>query len=339
MIQTLVAILMWVLVASLLVLRRGRPDRSITYASVTIAIAMTLNVDAIYLAVDPVFGRTNIATLLSDALLMIGLFFLGRAAMKAGEYRPRLVRAAVGRPALILALVTTTVLFFFIDRGTSTATFMLDLGDQPVTAAYSMIGFTYCGIVLAAMLALAARQLRVGTGIQRIPAFLLLLGSACGVGLAVVVLVMDVAHVAGHLELMRTFGDAYGPLSLLTFLFLCAGFAGQPVVRSLRERTRSAQIAQITGELEPLWQRATSVRPGLSGTDALGASLDDPEGRLHREVVEIRDAMIDPRGTFEVTPAEEALLERAEAQLLGLDSGVARIGLRADRGDSSMEHA
>ena len=99
MIQTLVAILMWVLVASLLVLRRGRPDRSITYASLTIAIAMTLNVDAIYLTVDPVFGGTNITTLLSDALLMIGLFFLGRAAMKAGQYRPRLVRAAVGRPA------------------------------------------------------------------------------------------------------------------------------------------------------------------------------------------------------------------------------------------------
>jgi len=194
-------------------------------------------------------------------------------------------------------------------------------------------------IVLAAMLALAIRQFRVATGIQRIPALLLLLGSACGVGLAVVVLVMDVAHVAGQLELMRTFGEAYGPLSLLTFLFLCAGFAGQPVVRSLRERTRRSQIAQITRELEPLWQRATSVRPGLSGTDALGASLDDPEGRLHREVVEIRDAMIDPRVTFEVTPAEEALLERAEAQLLGLDSGVARIGLRADRGDNSREHA
>ena len=39
MIQTLVATLMWALVASLLIFRRKRTDRSITYAALTIAIA------------------------------------------------------------------------------------------------------------------------------------------------------------------------------------------------------------------------------------------------------------------------------------------------------------
>ena len=98
MIQTLVATLMWALVASLLIFRRKRTDRSITYAALTIAIAMTLNVDGIYTAVDPLVGGTNLATLLADALLMTGLFFLGRGVMKTGEYRPRLVRAAVSTP-------------------------------------------------------------------------------------------------------------------------------------------------------------------------------------------------------------------------------------------------
>lgn len=339
MIQALVALLLWILVISLLILRRGRPDRSITYASLTIAISMTLNVDVIYLAVDRVLGGTNITTLLSDALLMIGLFFLGRAAMKAGEYRPRLVRAAVGRPALILALVTTTVLFFFIDRGASTGTFMLDLGAQPATAAYSMIGFTYCGIVLAAMLALATRQFRVGTGIQRLPAILLLLGSACGVALTLVVLVMDVAHIAGHLDFMRAVGEAYGPLSLLTFLLLCAGFAAQPAVRSWRDRSRRAETAVIISEVEPLWRRAISVRPGLSGTDVLGDRLDDPEVRLHRELVEVRDAMIDPCVTFEVTAVERALLERAENHLLGNSSAAVRTSVAVDRNQGTGNHA
>ena len=82
MIQTLVATLMWALVASLLIFRRKRADRSVTYAAITIAIAMTLNVDAIYTAVDPLLGGTNIATLIADALLMTGLFFLGRGAEK-----------------------------------------------------------------------------------------------------------------------------------------------------------------------------------------------------------------------------------------------------------------
>lgn len=152
MIQTLVAALMWALVASLLILRRGRTDRNITYSALTIAIAMTLNVDAIYVVVDRVLGATNLATLLSDGLLMIGLFFLGRAAMKAGEYRPRLVRAAVGPSALFIALLGASVTFMFIDRGSTTVNFMIDLGAQPWAATYSIIAFTYCGIVVAAML-------------------------------------------------------------------------------------------------------------------------------------------------------------------------------------------
>ena len=133
MIQTFVAALMWGLVASLLILRRGRTDRSVTYSALTIAIAMTLNVDAIYV-VDRVLGASNLTTLLSDALLMIGLFFLGRAAMKAGEYRPRLVRAAVGRSALFIALLSASVTFTLIDRGPTTVNFMIDLGAQPWAA-------------------------------------------------------------------------------------------------------------------------------------------------------------------------------------------------------------
>ena len=43
----------------------------------TIAVAMTLNVDAIYLATDPLLGGTNVTTLVADGLLMTGIFFLG----------------------------------------------------------------------------------------------------------------------------------------------------------------------------------------------------------------------------------------------------------------------
>lgn len=77
---------------------------------------------------------------------------------------------------------------------------------------------------------------------------------------------------------------------------------------------------RIGADLEPLWCRATTVRPGLSGTDALGDSLDDPEVRLHREVVEVRDAMIDPRVSFTISATEQETLERAEQHLLGQES-------------------
>ena len=135
MIQALVATLMWALVASLLIFRRKRADRSITYASFTIAVAMTLNVDAIYLATDPLLGGMNVTTLVSDGLLMTGIFFLGRGVMRADEYRPRLVRVAVGIPVLVASLLAITTTFVFIDRGTTTTRFMIDLGAQPAAAA------------------------------------------------------------------------------------------------------------------------------------------------------------------------------------------------------------
>ena len=133
---------MWALVASLLIVRRKRADRSITYAAIAIAIAMTLNVDAVYAAVDPVLGSTNIATLIADALLMIGLFFLGRGVMRTGEYRPQLVRAVVSCPTLLASLAAITIAFSFIDRGTTTTRFMADLGAQPATATYSIINLS-----------------------------------------------------------------------------------------------------------------------------------------------------------------------------------------------------
>ena len=324
MIQTLVATLMWALVASLLIFRRKRTDRSVTYAALTIAIAMTLNVDDIYTVVDPLLGGTNIATLIADALLMTGLFFLGRGVMKSGEYRPRLVRAAVSVPVLLVALLAITASFLFIDRGTTTTRFMSDLGAQPAAAIYSIINFSYGALVIATMLVLAARQYRHSTGIQRLPAALLSLGSAFGVALCLAVIVMDLAHATGHLDLMHAIQGVYDPLSVLTFLFLCAGFAVQPAVRRGQHHARQRHTIAYTAQLEPLWHRATRARPGLSQADPLAANNEDPEGHLHRVIVEIRDAMIDPRIAFATSTDDRDLLERAEGHLVGNDTAVAR---------------
>lgn len=316
MTQTLVAALMWVLVASLLIIRRKRADRSVTYAAIAIAIAMTANVDAVYESVDPLLGSTNIATLIADAVLMIGLFFLGRAVMHTGEHRPRVVRAALSLPILLLSLAAIIAAFAFIDRGPTTTRFMVDLGAQPATAVYSIINFTYCGIVIAAMLILAARQYRSNHGIQRLPAALLTIGSAFGVLLCLAVIVMDIAHVTGQLTLLRAVQPTYSPLSLMTFLFLCAGFTAQPAIRRGRQYTRRRRTAGLSAEIEPLWERATRERPGLSHVEPLAAS-DEPEARLHRRIVEIRDAIIDGRVAFTITDDERALLQAAEQHLLG----------------------
>jgi len=339
MIQTIVAALMWLLVASLLILRRRRAERSITYAALTIAVAMTLNVDQVYIAVDSVLGATNVATLLADIALMTGIFFLGRGIMKAGEYRPGLVRAALSLPMLFTAVAGIVTAFLLIRNRQITTTFMIDLGTQPAAAAYSIIEFTYCATVLIVMAVLAVRQYRLSAGAQRIPEALLLVGSLLGVALCSVIFFMDVAHVVGDLDAMDAAAQAYRPLYLLTFVFLCAGAAGQPTIRYARDRIRNMRTRVLARQLEPIWRQATLARPGLSQTGTASLSWEDLETRLHRQVVEIRDAMIDPRVTFQTSRHERMLLERAEKHLLGSDSPPADAHAYLARSGSQRAHS
>ncbi|HEY9424799.1 MAG TPA: hypothetical protein VIP54_08370, partial [Microterricola sp.] len=197
MIPILVSALMWALLVSLLILRRGRDERSITYAALTIAGAMTLNIDPVYETLDSLVGGTNLVTLVADLALMVGIFFLGRAVNRASDHQPRVVQLVLRRSTLAIAFACAIVAFLLIDRGTTTTNFMIEFGEQPAAAAYSIIHFLYYGSVVAAMALLSARQLRVNEGAQRLPSVSLLLGSTFGVMLAAVIITMDLAHVAG----------------------------------------------------------------------------------------------------------------------------------------------
>jgi hypothetical protein len=316
-IPLLVSALMWLLLAGLLILRRRRDERIITYAALTIAVAMTLNIDQIYEALDGLVGGSNIVTLVADLTLMVGTFFLGRGVAKASDHQPWAVRLALGRSTLAVALVCAGVSFFLIGRGGTTTNFMLDFGMRPGAAAYSMIQFLYYASVLTAMAVLAARQLQISQGIQLLPPAFLLIGSVFGVTLSATVITMDLAHLAGNLDLMRAVSVAYGPLFLLTFVFLCLGFAGQPAVRTLQARSRERKTRTLIVELGPIWAEATRVRPGISQNEDVAFHTDEPETLLHRRVVEIRDAMIDTRVAFDVSKPDRKLIERAEHHLLG----------------------
>lgn len=320
MTSVIVAGLMWLLVAALSILRWGRVERGITWASVTIAISMTLNIDPVYVALDRLLGGNNIVTIVADVTLMTGVFLLGRGVMKASELPPRTVRLALSPVTYCAAVVSAAVAFFLIDRGVTTTNFMLDLGAQPAAATYSMILFTYYAVVLEAMAAVAAHQARVSRRSLMAPPILLVIGCALGIALTIDVVVMDVAHVTGNLNLMAVAATVYSPLYLLTFLFLCSGFAGQPASRAFQARARARTTRMLTGELAPVWHAALAVHPGISQYADAAFDAADPETLLHRQVVEIRDAMIDTRVAFKVSDADRMLLERAERHLVGKDS-------------------
>lgn len=179
--------------------------------------------------------------------------------------------------------------------------------------------FVYYGIVLTAMAALAARQLRSSEGAQLMPPGFLLVGSLLGVLLSVVVITMDLAHAVGNSNLMVAVAVAYGPLYLLTFFFLCVGFAGQPAARTLQARSRERRTRMLLDELAPIWAEATKARPGISQNEDVPFHADEPDTLLHRQVVEIRDAMIDTRVSFDVSDQDREIVERAERHLLWAD--------------------
>ena len=265
--QTFVAVLMWLLVASLLILRRGRAERSITYAAITIAVAMTINVDAVYQPIDALLGGSNVATLIGDCALMVGIFFLGRGIMKAGEYQPGPVRIALGPAALLVALSGVVVAFLLIDRGATTTNFMIDLGAQPAAAAYSMIQFTYYGIVVGTMAVLASRQYRLSVGVQRLPAGSLVVGAILGVVFCVVVLIMDVAHLVGRVDVMSAVSIAYAPLYLLTFAVPLRR-TRRPADRALPARSPEGNAHTQPGQRTLARMASGNDRP--AGTEPVG---------------------------------------------------------------------
>ncbi|MEV4686207.1 DUF6545 domain-containing protein [Microbacterium sp. LWH3-1.2] len=55
----------------------------------------------------------------------------------------------------------------------------------------------------------------------------------------------------------------------------------------------------------------------MSLLDAACFNASDPETRLHRRVVEIRDAVVDSRVPFEMSDAERVVVEAVEKHLLG----------------------
>ena len=319
MIPIIVSAFMWLLTACLLVLRRGRAARDVTYAALTIAFATTLNVDPVYQTLDGILGGSNLITLLADLTLMTGVFFLGRGVARASEERPQPIRFALSRVALFVALGSAIVAFLLIDRGGTTTTFMLDLGAQPAAAAYSAIQFAYYGIVLAAMATLAARQVRISATSGLLSPVLLVAGSVCGILLSIVVVAMDLAHISGDIALMTAIDVAYSPLYLMTFLLLCLGFASGPAARTMRARLRERTARVLTVELAPVWEAATRARPGISQNESLAFHPTQPQTMLHRQIVEIRDAMVDTRVSFEISGRDRELLERAEQLLLGAE--------------------
>lgn len=312
MVELIVSALMWALVIVLIVFRRARKERSVLYAAITIAITMMLNDDRLYLAVDGWFGGRDIVHLFSALTLMVGVHYLAQGVSRATA-QPH-ISGWPARVALWAALVITTVAFFSVPHlGETTESFMRVYGSHPAAAVYASTQYIYLLYVFSALVLFALRTTRDGRlAREKIAGGLLLTGSVCTLALSITVIGMNLAQLVGGLAAAEPWRPTYYLLQLGTFAFLTAGLATAPIVRWVSESRRDREIERYLDKLYPLWRRATQARPSpqLDGQDA------DQEDRLHRRIVEIRDAAMDRRNGFHLTDVDRRLLADAEQRLL-----------------------
>ncbi|MHA7299374.1 hypothetical protein [Pseudarthrobacter sp. MDT1-22] len=313
MIQTIAAAVIWGLVLCLLPGVKRRSDHSIFVAAVTIASSLTLNIDSVYVVGDALLAGRNVLDLSSNMLMVVGIYFLSRAILRAGD--PSELPATpdrFGLAVLGLVVVGLVVSFTFIDAPQSSTSFMADYGGQWSAAIYSAVQFVYMGVVVG-VTGYTCFRFRgdMTRPYFRIAFTLIGVGCALAVVLVLAVLGMDIFHLLGDLDSMRALSVVYDGAVLGAMIFLCAGLALPPVARRVSRRSDAKIESVLVSGLTEVWEKTTGARTELrleSGVN-IAEQRDYARWRLHRMLVETQDAML-------VEPPLAKLLSSQEVQVL-----------------------
>ncbi|MFK0002663.1 hypothetical protein [Paenarthrobacter sp. NPDC090522] len=337
MIQFAVAVLMWLLVASLLPGTRRR-DHSVLTAAITIAVAMTLNIDPVYTSLDAAFAGRNYIDLLANISMVVGIYFLSKAIIRGAT--PEDVgkrRDPVGAVVLGVVILGLTASFSFISTHGSSTHFMLDYGDQFPAALYSAVQFVYIGYVVGATGA-TCFLFRTGmsTPYYRLAFTFIGIGCALAVLLVTLVLVMDTLHLQGQLDAMRAVSPVYDATVIAAMAFLCVGLAIPPVARRIVRHKEFESQDELVRGLSGIWEKTAGMRQDVRlqlGVESL--RQQDPARKLHRMLVEVQDALlVEPGLASSLDIRELRVLSAAENYLAGpIDHGTR---VRKRRGERTL---
>jgi len=289
---------------TLFVLQRGQ-DRTLAVTFLLFAATIVTNVDPLYLWLDPLFGGRNVVTVISDCLMVAGTSTLLWGVAKAvGAARAWLRNAIVATCAVVVVVVV--VAFVVLDKPPTTTTFMLDAGQHPAATVYSIAQTVYLGVALGAtglICVLRVREARTTTDLVGL--WVLVFGGVLGVVRMVVVVVMDLAHVLGDLDLTHALALPYDVTTPGAVICVSSGMLLLVIGHQVSRRRRSRRVEEALHRLAPLHERI--------GIDNAYPDSGDPATRLSRLIVEINDGARRARQTL--SDAERRALAEAEAAL------------------------
>uniref|UniRef100_A0A942YCX3 Uncharacterized protein n=1 Tax=Neobacillus citreus TaxID=2833578 RepID=A0A942YCX3_9BACI len=285
-------------------LQRGQ-DRTLAVTFLLFSATIVTNVDPLYRVLDPLLGGFNLVTLLSDCLMVAGTSTLLWGVAKAvGASSPRLRNAIVVACAIVGVVVV--VAFTVLDKPPTTTTFMLDAGDHAAAAVYSIAQTLFLGLALGATGLICVLRLREArTTTDLVGLWLLVLGGALGLVRMVVVVVMDLAHVGGHIDVTRALALPYDVTTPGAVLCVSSGMLLLVVGHQVWRARRTRRVTEAIRRLEPLHARI--------GIDNGYPTSTDPDTRLSRLIVEINDGVRTSRSGLD--DHERAVLAEAEDAL------------------------
>ncbi len=303
-VAVVMAVLLVVGTIALFVLQRGQ-DRTLAFTFLLFAATIVTNVDPLYRWLDPLLGGRNVVTVVSDCLMVAGTGTLLWGVAKAvGAARPWL-RNAIAVSFVVVVVVVVTA-FVVLDPPATTTTFMLDAGSHPAATVYAAAQTVYLGLALGATGIICVLRLREArTTTDLVGLWALVLGGVFGVVRMVVVVVMDVAHVVGDLELTHALGLPYDVTTPGAVLCAASGMLLLVIGHRISRRRRDRRVEQALRRLGPLHERF--------GVDNAYPASDDPATRLSRRIVEITDGVRSAR--VSLREDERAVLAEAEAAL------------------------
>jgi hypothetical protein len=273
----------------------------LTFAA--LAVALTVRIPQVGSFLEQATGVAQIGTLLKHTIgivAMLSLINWATALTSKSTDEGPLPLTAPRYVVAALSILAMVGLFLAIPRRRPGGDyFITEHAGNGVATLYQLVFVGYVALAMVIATVLFARSARPARGGLRASLVLMAVGSAVGIGytalraLYLVTTQLDRALPGGN----TAFESASKWLKIVNILLVCAGSSYPAYAAVVRARRQWVALRA----LEPLWVLATRAVPHvvLVAADEQLNRFDprDTDFRLHRRIIEIRDAALSLRDT------------------------------------------